>query len=65
MFTQKSCEKAVYQIYDGDANGNHEVDDEEIVAYTRQGGKCPKCGKMIAENCQMQCADCYRRKSDV
>ena len=22
LFTQKSCEKAVYQIYDGDANGN-------------------------------------------
>lgn len=25
LFTQKSCEKAVYQIYDGDANGNREV----------------------------------------
>ena len=22
LFTQKTCEKAVYQIYDGDANGN-------------------------------------------
>jgi hypothetical protein len=29
LFTQKSCEKAVYQIYDGDANGKKEVDDEE------------------------------------
>ena len=60
-------------------------DDERLVAYTRQGGKCPKCGKelaveemqadhitpwakggkTVAENCQMLCADCNRRKSDV
>lgn len=60
-------------------------DDEKLAAYTRQGGKCPKCGKhfaieemqtdhitpwakggkTVAENCQMLCADCNRRKSDV
>ena len=141
LFTAKKCEKAVYQIYDGDTNRNNEVDDAEIAvkelqgdgsfdspeclklldeadivvtkrtgiipylltgderhlsirafdddeklaAYTRQGGKCPKCGKhfaieemqadhitpwakggkTVAENCQMLCADCNRRKSDA
>ena len=30
LFTVKNCENAVYQIYDGDANGNREVDDAEI-----------------------------------
>ena len=30
LFTVKNCENAVYQIYDGDANGNREVDDAEF-----------------------------------
>ena len=88
LFTQKSCEKAVYQIYDGDERHlsiRAFDDDEKLAAYTRQGGKCPKCGKhfaieemqadhitpwakggkTVAENCQMLCADCNRRKSDA
>ncbi len=37
LFTVKNCEKAVYQIYDGDANGNREVDNEEIAVRELEG----------------------------
>lgn len=30
LFSQGDCEKAVYQIYEGDKNNNRKVDDEEI-----------------------------------
>lgn len=30
LFTQKDCEKAVYQIYEGDKNKSHHVDPDEI-----------------------------------
>ena len=30
LFSQHDCEKAVYQIYEGDKNGNRKVDEEEI-----------------------------------
>ena len=117
LFTQKTCGKAVYQIYDGDANGNREVDGDEIAVRELEGDgsfDSPEClrllvldvgelrippfsrfldflpllvsrgkkfaieqmqadhitpwakgGKTTAENCQMLCADCNRRKSDA
>ena len=66
-------------------DGREFDDEEKLAAYTRQDGKCVKCGKKfaieemhadhitpwakggktVAENCQMLCADCNRRKSDA
>ena len=46
-----------------DVNGDGRIrrfsDKMARTAYERQGGKT------VAENCQMLCADCNRRKSDV
>ena len=53
LFTQKSCEKAVYQIYDGDANGNREVDDEEIAVKELVGDgsfDSPECLRLLDES---------------
>lgn len=52
LFTAKKCEKAVYQIYDGDANGNNEVDDEEIAVKELQGDgsfDSPECLRLLDE----------------
>ena len=53
LFTQKTCEKSgiVPYLLDGDERylSIRAFDDEErLAAYTRQGGKCPKCGKKFA-----------------
>jgi len=37
LFTQHLSEKAVYQIYEGDKNGNRKVDDEEIAVKPLKG----------------------------
>ena len=39
LFSFNTCERAVYQIYEGDKNGNKKVDDEEIeVKYLEEDG---------------------------
>ena len=39
LFSQGSCERAVYQIYEGDKNGNMTVDDDEVsVRYLKGDG---------------------------
>lgn len=39
LFSFNNCERAVYQIYEGDKNGNKKVDDEEIeVKYLEEDG---------------------------
>ena len=52
LFTAKKCEKAVYQIYDGDTNRNNEVDDAEIAVKELQGDgsfDSPECLKLLDE----------------
>lgn len=52
LFTQNACEKAVYQIYEGDKNKNKKVDDEEIeVKYLEGDGdfRSKECVKLLKE----------------
>jgi len=37
LFSQHECEKAVYQIYEGDKNNNRKVDDDEIAVKPLKG----------------------------
>ena len=52
LFSQSSAERAVYQIYEGDKNGNRKVDDEEIaVKYLKGDGdfRSPECVELLKE----------------
>ena len=52
LFTRQTSEKAVYQIYDGDVNGNNEVDDEEIAVKELEGNgsfDSPECLSLLEE----------------
>ena len=37
LFSQNDCEQAVYMVYDGDKNGNKEMDDDEIEVIPLKG----------------------------
>ena len=53
LFSQQTTEKAVYQIYEGDKNGNRKVDDEEIdVKYLKGDGdfRSPECIEVLKES---------------
>ena len=52
LFTQNACEKAVYQIYEGDKNKNKKVDNEEIeVRYLEGDGdfRSKECVELLKE----------------
>lgn len=52
LFSQHDCEKAVYQIYEGDKNKNRKVDDEEIeVKYLEGDGdfRSKECLALLEE----------------
>lgn len=52
LFSQHTCEKAVYQIYEGDKNHNRKVDDEEIeVKYLEGDGdfRSKECVALLEE----------------
>ncbi len=52
LFSLHDCERAVYQIYDGDKNGNRKVDDEEIEVKFLQGDgdfRSPECLALLDE----------------
>jgi len=52
LFSQHKCEKAVYQIYEGDKNNNRKVDDEEIeVRYLEGDGdfRSKECVALLEE----------------
>ncbi len=52
LFSQKDCERAVYQIYEGDKNGNLIVDDDEVdVKYLNGDGdfRSPECIELLKE----------------
>lgn len=52
LFSQQTTEKAVYQIYEGDKNGNRKVDDEEIdVKYLKGDGdfRSPECIELLKQ----------------
>lgn len=52
LFSQHECEKAVYQIYEGDKNNNRKVDDEEIeVRYLEGDGdfRSKECVALLEE----------------
>ena len=52
LFSQHECEKAVYQIYEGDKNGNRKVDDDEIeVKYLEGDGdfRSKECVALLEE----------------
>ena len=52
LFSQHECEKAVYQIYEGDKNHNRKVDDEEIeVKYLEGDGdfRSKECVALLEE----------------
>ena len=52
LFSQHECEKAVYQIYEGDKNHNRKVDDEEIeVRYLEGDGdfRSKECVALLEE----------------
>jgi len=53
LFSQHECEKAVYQIYEGDKNHNRKVDDEEIeVKYLEGDGdfRSKECVALLEES---------------
>ena len=53
LFSQHECERAVYQIYEGDKNGNRKVDDEEIeVRYLEGDGdfRSKECVALLEES---------------
>lgn len=52
LFSQGDCEKAVYQIYEGDKNNNRKVDNEEIeVRYLEGDGdfRSKECVELLKE----------------
>jgi len=52
LFTQKNCEKAVYQIYEGDKNKNRRVDPDEIAVKPLEGDgsfDSDECVKLLKE----------------
>ena len=52
LFSQHACERAVYQIYEGDKNKNKKVDDEEIeVRYLEGDGdfRSKECVELLKE----------------
>ena len=52
LFSQHECEKAVYQIYEGDRNNNRKVDDDEIeVKYLENDGdfRSKECVALLEE----------------
>jgi len=52
LFSQHECEKAVYQIYEGDKNNNRKVDDDEIeVKYLEGDGdfRSKECVALLEE----------------
>jgi len=52
LFSQHDCERAVYQIYEGDKNKNKKVDDEEIeVRYLEGDGdfRSKECVELLKE----------------
>ena len=52
LFSQHTCEKAVYQIYEGDKNHNRKVDNEEIeVKYLEGDGdfRSKECVALLEE----------------
>jgi len=52
LFSQHKCERAVYQIYEGDKNNNRKVDDEEIeVRYLEGDGdfRSKECVALLEE----------------
>ena len=46
LFSTGDCEKAIYQIYEGDKNGNNSVDDDEIGVHELKGN-----GDFRSEEC--------------
>ena len=52
LFSQHDCEKAVYQIYEGDKNNNRKVDDEEIDVKPLKGDgdfRSKECVELLKE----------------
>lgn len=65
LFCQHDCERTIWLEYIGDCNGNYVPDPEEIelsqmeadhITLWRDGERT------IAENCQILCKECNRRK---
>lgn len=53
LFTQKDCEKAVYQIYEGDKNRNRRVDPDEIAVKPLKGDgdfRSPECVELLKQS---------------
>lgn len=46
-------------------NSKMKIEEHKITVREVFDGYYNKYGKTVAENCQMLCADCNRRKSDV
>lgn len=52
LFSQNASERAVYLIYDGDRNGNHEPDPEEIGIHPLQSDgdfRSPECVELLRQ----------------
>jgi len=52
LFTQQSSERAIYQIYEGDTNGDMKVSDDEIAVHELEGDgdfRSPECLKLLDE----------------
>lgn len=52
LFSQGQCEKAVYLVYEGDKNGNHTPDAEEIGVMPLKGDgdfRSPECIELLKE----------------
>ncbi len=52
LFSEGTCEKAVYLVYEGDKNGNHIPDDEEIKVLPLKGDgdfRSPECIEFLKE----------------
>lgn len=52
LFTQQASERAIYQIYEGDTNGDMKVSDDEIAVHELEGDgdfRSPECLKLLDE----------------
>jgi len=52
LFTQQTSERAIYQIYEGDTNGDMKVSDDEIAVHELEGDgdfRSPECLKLLDE----------------
>ena len=52
LFSQKDCERAIKQVYEGDRNGNMIVDDDEVGVFELKGDgdfRSPECVELLKQ----------------